>query len=244
LNRYSYSAPDFNPAAASASPAQQTKMNIVLIGPYGAGKGTQAGKLAAKFDLFHISTGDLFREHLRNGTELGQLIQKYLDAGDLVPDSVATATMEEWLRVCPSNEGILFDGFPRTRQQAKFLEEIFIDIRRSLDAVIYLKASDKVVIQRLSDRLICQQCQVPFHNVFNPFVQCPSGKCKGEHLTQRDEDSPEKVRVRLELFHQETEPLVKYYEDLEKLIVIDADKPIDQVQQSLIHALQNKIKNR
>jgi adenylate kinase len=219
-------------------------MNVVLIGPYGAGKGTQASRLAGKFDLFHISTGDLFRDHLQNQTELGTLIQKYLDDGELVPDSVADATMEEWLRVCSPNKGILFDGFPRTRKQAKFLEEIFIDLNRNLEAVVFLKASDETVVKRLSDRLVCQECHFPFHRTFNPFNECPYGKCKGEHLAQRPDDAPEKVRVRLEIFHQETEPLAEYYREIEKLIVIDANRPIDEVHQLTVQALQNRLKYR
>lgn len=219
-------------------------MNIVLIGPYGAGKGTQAARLAAKYDLFHISTGDLFREHLQNRTELGIMIQDYLDQGELVPDSVATAVMEEWLRVCAENKGILFDGFPRTHQQAKFLEEIFIELSRSLDAVIYLKASDETVIKRLSEREVCHECHVPFHKTFNPFTVCPYQKCKGEHLTQRPDDTPEKVRLRLQIFHQETEPLVKYYQDIEKLVVVEGDKSIDQVGHAIMQSLNNRLRKR
>lgn len=219
-------------------------MNLVLIGPYGAGKGTQASRLCAKLDLSHISTGDLFRDHLRKGTELGKLIQDYLDRGELVPDSVADATMEEWLRVCAPNKGILFDGFPRTQKQAHFLENLFIELNRSLDAVIYLKASDTVVIDRLTERLVCQRCLLPFHKKFNPFQSCAYNQCNGEHMAQPDDDAPEKVRVRLELFHKSTEPLIEHYNELEKLIVIDADKPIEQVTHSILQALQQRARRR
>lgn len=219
-------------------------MNLVLIGPYGAGKGTQASRLAAKLDLFHISTGDLFRDHLRKGTDLGRLIQDYLDRGELVPDSVADATMEEWLRVCAQNKGILFDGFPRTQRQAQFLETMFIELSRTLDGVIYLRASDSVVVERLSERLVCQRCLLPFHKTFNPLLTCPYQQCNGEHLGQREDDAPEKVRVRLEFFHKATEPLIDHYNELEKLIVIDGDKPIEQVTHSILQGLNQRLKRR
>lgn len=217
-------------------------MNIVLIGPYGAGKGTQATRLAGKFDLSHISTGDLFRECIRKQTELGLLIQKYLDAGELVPDSVTEATMEEWLRVCSPQKGILFDGFPRTQGQAKFLEELFIELNRSIDAVVYLKAPDDVLIKRLSERLVCRHCYLPFHHTLNPFSSCPFKQCNGEHIHEREEDAPEKVHVRLGIFHKETEPLVEYYQELEKLVVVDADRSIEQVHLAIMQAIQQRMR--
>lgn len=219
----------------------QKPLNIALIGPYGAGKGTQAARMVPKFDLAHISTGDLFREHLKNQTELGRLIQEYLDKGELVPDVVASATMEEWLRVTDVRKGILFDGFPRTLKQAEFLDSLFVEIDRRLDAVIYLKASDEDVVRRLSQRIVCQTCHLPFHKTSNPFSSCPFNQCQGEHLHEREDDSPEKVRIRLDVFHQETEPLVDYYQGAEKLVVIDADRPIDQVHATIVQTLTNRM---
>ena len=190
----------------------QKPLNIALIGPYGAGKGTQAARMAPKLGLVHISTGDLFREHLKNQTELGHLIQKNLDAGELVSNAVTDATMEEWLRVADARKGILFDGFPRTLKQAEFLEDLFAELNRRLDAVIYLKTSDEEVVRRLAERQVCETCHVPFHATFNPFAECPYGQCQGEHLQQRADDAPDKVQVRLQIFHQETEPLVGFYQ--------------------------------
>ena len=216
-------------------------LNIALIGPYGAGKGTQAARMVPKMGLAHISTGDLFREHLKKQTELGRLIQKNLDAGELVPDSVTDATMEEWLRIADARKGILFDGFPRTLKQAQFLEELFAEINRRLDAVIYLKASDEEVVQRLAERKVCQNCHLPFHATFSPFAECPYGQCQGEHLRQREDDAPDKVRVRLQVYHQETEPLVGYYKDAEKLITIDASRPIDQVHNAIFQTVLSRV---
>lgn len=219
-------------------------MNIALLGPYGAGKGTQAAKIVAKFGLLNISIGDLFRDHLKNQTGLGLLIQKYLDQGALVPDEVAEATMEEWLRITDPRSGILFDGFPRTIRQAKFLDNHFIETSRSLDAVIYLKVSDDEVVRRLSERWVCQSCHTPFHKTLHPFKTCPYNQCNGDRLFQRDEDRPENVRIRLKVFHEETEPLVGYYNETEKLISVDAEKPIDLVFNGIVQTMQFRASNR
>ena len=212
-------------------------MNIALIGPYGAGKGTQAVKMVPKFNLLHISTGDLFREHLQNRSQLGLLIQRYLDQGELVPDQVADATMEEWLRVCDPYKGVLFDGFPRTIRQAEFLDKLLLELGRTLNVVFYLKAPDEELTRRLSERMVCEICHGPFHTTFNPFKTCAYQRCEGEHLHQREDDKPEKVRVRLQIFHQETERLVDYYEQAEKLVIVDAAREINQVHQAIVQAV-------
>ena len=213
-------------------------MNLALIGPSGAGKGTQAAQLTARFSLLCISTGDLFRDHLKNKTELGALIQDYLDKGELVPDRVADATMEEWIRVSDPGRGILFDGYPRTLRQAQFLEKLLFSLERNLTAVIHLKVSDEEVIKRLSERQVCKMCQAPFHKTSNPFKACPYNQCQGEHLTQRGEDDPERILTRLRIFHQETEPLSRHYEEMEKLVEVDATRDIPHVTQSILQSLQ------
>ena len=213
-------------------------MNLALIGPSGAGKGTQAAQLATRFSLLYISTGDLFRDHLKNKTELGALIQDHLDKGELVPDRVADATLEEWLRVADPGRGILFDGYPRTLRQATFLEKLLFSLERNLTAVINLKISDEAVLQRLSERQICKMCQAPFHKTSNPFKSCPYHQCQGEHLLQRAQDDPEKVLTRLRIFHQETEPLIKHYQELEKLIEVDGTRDVPHVTQSILQNLQ------
>ena len=213
-------------------------MNLALIGPSGAGKGTQAAHLIARFSLLCISTGDLFRYHLKNKTELGALIQDYLDKGELVPDRVADATLEEWLRVSDPGRGILFDGYPRTLRQAQFLEKLLFGLERSLTAVIYLKIRDEDVVHRLSDRQVCKVCQAPFHKTSNPFKSCPYQQCSGEHLVQRDDDAPERVQTRLRVFHQETEPLIAHYQEMEKLVEVDGTRDISHVTQSILQNLQ------
>ena len=213
-------------------------MNLALIGPCGAGKGTQAAQLMARFSLLCISTGDLFRDHLKNKTELGTLIQDYLDKGELVPDRVADATMEEWIRVSDPGRGILFDGYPRTLRQAQFLEKLLFGLERSLTAVIHLKISDEEVVKRLSERQVCKMCQAPFHKTSNPFKVCPYHQCQGEHLVQRGEDDPERILTRLRIFHQETEPLIRHYEELEKLVEADATRDVPHVTHSILQNLQ------
>ncbi|MBI1878231.1 MAG: nucleoside monophosphate kinase, partial [Chloroflexi bacterium] len=172
-------------------------MNLVLIGAPGAGKGTQADKVAAKFGIQHIATGDLFRENLKNETELGKLAKTYMDRGELVPDDVTEAMVRERLARPDTTNGVVFDGFPRTPAQAEALNDILTGLNRRLDGVLYIKVSDEEIVSRLSGRLICRECQTPFHKIYNPFKTCPFGKCQGEYLYQRDDDKEETIRARL-----------------------------------------------
>lgn len=213
-------------------------MNIALIGPSGVGKGTHADKLVAKFDLIHVSTGNLFRENLANQTALGLLARKYMAQGELVPDEVVDAMIEEWLRKTDPEKGILFDGFPSTRYQAEFLNELFEKMGRNLDAVFYLKASDEEIVKRLSGRVICHECQAPFHEVNKPFKSCPYDKCQGEHLYRRDDDNPKVTRARLRIFHRRAGSLVYYYQRAGKLIIIDGEGEIDQVHNAIVEAVE------
>lgn len=213
-------------------------MNIALIGPSGVGKGTHAQELVDRFDLLHISTGDLFRENLEKQTALGLVARRYMDEGELVPDEVVDAMIEEWLRKTPSEKGILFDGFPRTKYQANFLDDLFHDIGRILHGVIYLKVSDDEIIKRLSNRLICRECQTPFNEEYNPFESCPYDKCNGEYLYRRPDDAIETAGVRLKVFHRVTEPMIEYYQGTGKLIIVDGEGDIDQVQVKLIEVVQ------
>ncbi len=213
-------------------------MNIALIGPSGVGKGTHADELGAKFDLLHVSTGDLFRENLEKRTALGILARKYMNQGELVPDEVVDAMIEEWLRKADPEKSILFDGFPSTTYQAKFLDELFKEMGRNLDAVIYLKVSDEEIVKRLSGRLTCRLCQAPFHKVYAPFLTCPYNKCQGEHLYQRADDTPEMVPVRLKVFHRVTGPLVNYYQKTDRLIIVNGEDEIDQVYQVIVDLVE------
>ncbi len=204
-------------------------LNIVLFGGPGSGKGTQAEQLKSEFNLRHISTGDLFRENLKKKTELGQLAKSYMDRGELVPDDVTEAMVEERLARPDTEQGFILDGFPRTLAQAEALTEIMRHLKRTLDGVLYIKVSEDEITRRLSGRLICRECQASFHKVFNPFESCPYDKCEGEYLYQRDDDKPETIRNRLKTFHAQTGPLLNYYREAGLLIELDGQGDVSEV---------------
>src|SRR5262245_34013217 len=146
-------------------------MHIALLGPSGAGKGSHAATLAARFDLLHVVSGELFRANLEQRTAVGLLARRYMAQGELVPDEVTDAMMEEWLWHLDPDQGVLFDGFPRTRAQARFLDDLFHTMGRTLAAAIYLNLSEAAILQRLAGRLICQTCQTPYHLQLHPPAQ-------------------------------------------------------------------------
>lgn len=213
-------------------------MNIALIGPSGVGKGTHAEKLVARYKLLHIATGDLFRSNLEQHTALGILAERYMSDGELVPDELVDAMIEEALWKADPAQGVVFDGFPRTKYQAIFLDDLFKEMDRRLDAVIYLKVSDQVIIGRLAGRLICRTCQTPYHVEFNPPAR--PGVCDvcGGELYQRSDDALETANVRLKVFHRVTGPLVGYYQEGGRLIIIDGERDIDQVHHAIIEVIE------
>ena len=213
-------------------------MDLVLIGGPGTGKGTQAELLQSKVGLTHISSGDLFRENIDRGTELGLTAKMYIDQGKLVPDDVTVGMIREWLKEQDVEEGILFDGFPRTLPQAEALDELLADLDRKIDHVIHLVVSEDEIVKRLSGRLICRECQIPFHQEFNPFVKCPYDKCMGEFLYQREDDKPETVRARLKVFQKQTAPLIEHYRTKGLLVNINGEDAVQTVFNSIIEAIQ------
>jgi adenylate kinase len=189
------------------------ELDLVLLGGPGSGKGTQAERLCAALHLPHIATGDLFRENLRLGTALGQLAKSFMDRGELVPDDVTDAIVEQRLAAPDTREGFVLDGFPRTRRQAEALSDILARQHRRLTAVIYIDVSDAAIIGRLSGRMICRNCQSPYHQQFSPpKVAGVCDRCAGPLFTRAD-DAPETVRARLVTFHRQTEPLIAFYRD-------------------------------
>jgi adenylate kinase len=213
-------------------------MNIILLGAPGSGKGTQAETLKSTLGLTHIATGDLFRYNLKNETPLGLKAKAYMDKGQLVPDDVTIAMVRDRLQEPDAKQGILFDGFPRTPAQAEALTTLMAELGMKIDRVIYLRVPDEEIIERLSGRLICKECQVPFHKTFNPFKTCPSGKCHGEFLYQRDDDKPEVVRARLDTFHTQTAPLVEYYQKAGVLANVPGSGDIEVIKQAIINAVK------
>ncbi len=214
------------------------KVNIVLLGAPGSGKGTQAEHLQTELGLTHIASGDLLRENLIQNTELGLLAQEYMHRGELVPDAIVVAMVRERLQRPDVDKGVIFDGFPRSLAQAEALTGMMADVERRIDGVLYIEVPDEVLVERLAGRLICRECQTPFHRIYKPFQACPYAKCEGEYLYQRDDDRPETVRARLATFHDQTAPLIDYYRRAGLLVAVSGDGSIDEVKRATLAATQ------
>ncbi len=198
-------------------------MNIVFLGPPGAGKGTQAVGLSREFGIPHISTGDILREEIKAGTELGKLAQSYIDDGNLVPDRVAVDIIKHRLAKDDAKNGYILDGFPRTIPQAEMLEELLTELGTALDRVIYLDAAEEVIVKRLSGRRICRECGKIFHiDNMPPRVSGICDLCGGE-LYQRPDDQPEAIRHRLHVYREKTADLIQWYADKKLLTRVDAN---------------------
>ena len=213
-------------------------MRLVLVGPPGAGKGTQAQFIASHFAIPKISTGEIFRANVSEGTELGLEARKYMDAGDLVPDEVTIAMVKDRLGHDDARTGFLLDGFPRTVRQAEVLDELLEPMSAPLDVVLELVVDDDEVVRRLSGRRTCHQCGHVWHLDFDP----PSDegvcdRCGGE-LFQRDDDSEDTIRHRLEVYADQTSPLIGYYGDKGLLRGVDATGPVEDVTERAINALR------
>jgi adenylate kinase len=219
---------------------------IILLGPPGAGKGTQARLLAGTLGIPQISSGDLFRENLRGETELGLLAKAYMDRGELVPDDVTVRMVMEWLshpdgsaELAGAREGgAILDGFPRTLAQAAALDEALSHQGHEISAALLIQVSDETVIERLSGRWICRDCQAMYHTLFNPPRE--PGRCDecGGPLYQRPDDQPHTVRNRLLVYYKQTAPLVGYYFAHGILMEIDGEQGIEAVQADLMAAVR------
>lgn len=205
-------------------------MRIILLGAPGAGKGTQGALLAEKHGITKISTGDLLRAAVRNGTELGREAKGYMDAGELVPDDVILGMVREVLEDEADN-GFILDGFPRTLDQADGLAGILEDVGLSLDAVVVIRVSDGELIKRLSGRRSCPECNEVYNVHFDPPSE--EGVCDecGAELTQRSDDDPETVKNRIQVYNRQTRPLIEYYEDSPVPVeYVDGEQDVDEVQ--------------
>ncbi|OCL27819.1 adenylate kinase [Orenia metallireducens] len=204
-------------------------MNLVLVGPPGAGKGTQAARLEEAYEIPHISTGDMFRKAIKEETELGKKTKEYMDQGKLVPDEVTIGIVRERLSQKDCQQGFILDGFPRTVNQADALNSILADMNTSLDAVINIKVSDAEVIDRLSGRRICKSCGASYHVKFNPpKVAGVCNECEGE-LYQREDDNPNTIQQRLDVYSEQTSPLINYYRESNLLKTINGEDSLDNV---------------
>lgn len=198
-------------------------MNIVLLGAPGAGKGTQAQNLVRDYGVAHISTGDLLRAAVKGGTELGIKAKKYMDAGELVPDQLVIDLVKERLAQDDAKDGFMLDGFPRNTMQAVTLDSELSQLGRELDCALLIDVENEVIIKRLSSRRTCRDCG---YTAGAGVDVCP--KCGGE-MYQRDDDKPETIKNRLDVYEKNTSPLVEYYRGQGILKVIDGDRPVDVV---------------
>ncbi len=199
-------------------------MNIVLLGPPGVGKGTYAGRLSERYGIPHISTGDILREEIKRDSELGRKVKKYVERGELVPDSIIIEVIKERLAADDCRKGFILDGFPRTLNQARALDNIV-----RVDVVFNFVAPKEVIIERLSGRRICRKCGAIYHIRYKPPKK--PGVCDicGGELYQREDDKPEVIERRLEVYKEQTAPLIDYYSKKGLLVDIDASKEVDEV---------------
>jgi adenylate kinase len=214
-------------------------MRLVLVGAPGAGKGTQAKYIAGHYDVPQISTGDIFRANLASQTALGKEAKHYMDAGELVPDEVTIGIVRNRLAEDDARAGFLLDGFPRTLPQAEALNEILEELGTPLEVVLELQVDDDEVVRRLSGRRTCRSCGRVWHVEFDPPAK--EGVCDvcGGELFQRDDDMPETIRRRLEVYNEQTAPLITYYEDMGLLRSIPAQGQVEEVTRRAISALES-----
>lgn len=212
-------------------------MRVVLVGPPGAGKGTQAQIIAERLAIPKVSTGDIFRANISGGTELGQRAKAYMDRGDLVPDEVTNAMVRDRLAEDDAANGFLLDGFPRNVRQAETLDGILADLSVDLDAAVELVVDEDEVVRRLEGRRTCQKCGHVHHLEYTP--PTTAGVCDvcGGELLQRDDDRPETIRRRLEVYREQTAPLVNFYGERELLVRVDAIGAVEDVTRRALKVL-------
>jgi adenylate kinase len=214
-------------------------MRLVLVGPPGAGKGTQAEHIAAHYGIPAISTGDIFRANVAERTSLGEIAKSYMDEGDLVPDDLTIAMVRDRLGRDDTGSGFLLDGFPRTLPQAEAFSQMLDELEVPLDAVLKIKVEDDEVVRRLSARRICRSCGRTYHIELDPpKAEGVCDACGGE-LYQRDDDKPETVRRRLQVYREQTQPLVDFYEARGLLRIVSGSGAVSEVTAQAIKALDH-----
>lgn len=215
-------------------------MRLILLGPPGAGKGTQAAGIVKAFDIPHISTGDIFRKNLKEGTELGKRAKEYMDKGLLVPDGLVVEIVEDRLKEADCAGGFLLDGFPRTLVQAEKLDEVLGRMAIRLDHVINIDVDKSILVERAVGRRICKNCGATYHVAFNPPAK--EGTCDlcGGPLYQRSDDNEETVGKRIQVYLDQTSPLIDYYKKQAILVDIDGRQAIDKVFEDIETALRGE----
>jgi len=210
---------------------------IVFLGAPGAGKGTQVAYVAQKLNLIYIASGNLFRQAIEHGTELGMQAKSYMEKGMLVPDSISIPMVLERMSALDCEPGVILDGFPRNLKQAEALDKTLAQQAKAIDKVVYIKVSGEELIKRLSGRWVCRNCQTPYHTINSPpKVWGKCDKCGGE-LYQRPDDTVEAVKKRLEVYFAQTTPLIDYYSVTGKLLEIDGEGSVDEIGNRIVAAL-------
>ncbi len=213
-------------------------MRLVLLGPPGAGKGTQASAIVKKYNIPHISTGDIFRENIKQGTELGKKAKEYIDKGLLVPDDIVVSIVKDRILEEDCKKGFLLDGFPRTLNQGEALDDELSQMNLKLDKVININVEKEVLIERTIGRRICKDCGATYHIKFNPPVK--EGICDncGGKLYQRDDDTQETIEKRIEVYQKQTKPLIDYYTKKGLILNVDGTKKISEIFDEIVEALE------
>lgn len=219
--------------------------HVVIMGPQGAGKGTQAAIIAPRLGLVHVATGDLFRQVMASDTALAREIRSYYDRGALVPDDLTlrmlTERLDELATEQPDARGALIDGFPRNQAQAEALDAALAARGDSIAAVIHIAVPREVLIERLSGRLVCRNCGATYHKVFNPPKQPGVCDACGGELYQRSDDTPEAVERRLSIYYEQTEPVLQHYAQAGLLVDVDGNQPIEAVTEAILTALRPRV---
>lgn len=215
-------------------------MRTILLGPPGAGKGTQAETIVREFNVPHISTGDIFRYNIKEGTALGKKAKEYMDQGLLVPDELTIELVKDRLLKDDCENGFLLDGFPRTIAQADALEDALKSMNQKLDCVVNIEVSKELLVERAVGRRVCKDCGQTYHMTFNaPSKEGICDRCGGE-LLQRKDDTEETVSKRISVYQDQTQPLIEYYSKKGIIVNIDGEKPIDEVGRSIVSKLRGE----
>jgi len=212
-------------------------MNVILIGPPGSGKGTQAKLLEDKYDLKQLSSGDMLRAAVSEGSEIGRKAKSYMEAGELVPDELVVEIVTDQIEKL-GEKGFILDGFPRNVHQAEVLDEMLNERGRTVDRVLVIQVSDELLVERIAGRYTCAGCGEGYHDKFKqPEKEGVCDKCGGTEFIRRPDDNPETVRNRLEVYHEQTKPLIAYYKEQGKVRIIDGEQSIEEVTSALEEAM-------
>lgn len=212
-------------------------MRLVILGAPGAGKGTQASTLSEKLNIPHISTGDIFRNNIKTGTELGKKAKEFIDKGLLVPDAVTIDIVKDRLEQQDCTNGFILDGFPRTIPQAQYLDEVLKGLKVELDVVLNIFVPDSEIIKRMSGRRVCPNCGASYHLIFNPTKESANCDVCKTPVVQREDDKEETVINRLHTYHKQTEPLISYYKEKGKLVTVEGKEDVKHTSSDVLKAL-------